>query len=182
MNEEWKTIPGYDNYEASSLGRIRSLDYEEEIANRWGSTTIRRHTGRVLKSWINKKGYNYVSLGAKNKKEAHYWIAMTFLGPRKDAMEVNHKNGNKSDNSVENLEWVTRSQNSRHAFDTGLNHVGSKHGISKLDEAQVAQIKTILLTKVKRNVRPYYKEIAIMFGVDRKTIESIARGHTWRQI
>lgn len=182
--EIWLPIPGYeDSYEASDFGQIRSVPREQARPNRWCTTTIHFLKGRTLKPHINKKGYSYHQLGAgaKNKKETHYWIAITFLGPKIGLLEVNHKNGIKEDNRIVSIEWVSRAENSQHAFRTGLNHSGPKHGIAKLTEDEVFQIKNILVGK-KPWGSPYYKDIATAYGVDRKTIESIAKNKTWRQV
>lgn len=177
----WRLIPGEEGYEASSLGEVRSLDSEEKVLNRWGTITTRLRRGRILKSWVNSKGYHYLSLGAKNRKELHYWVATAFLGPRPKGLQVNHKDGDKSNNCPDNLEWVTRSVNVQHAFDNNLNQSGSKHGISKLTEKQVCEIKKTLVGKTKRK-KPYYSDIAAVFGVDRKTIEAIAKNKNWRRV
>lgn len=181
MKEEWKDVPGYPHYQASSLGRLRSIDRHVKIMGRWGYEVTRHHKSKILKPWVNKRGYNYTSLGDGNRKETHYWIAISFLGPKPPGKETNHKNGNKSDNTPQNLEWVTRQENVKHSFSTGLNHYWAKHGISKLDETQVTEIKHLLAGKKKRQ-RPYYSEIADKYGVDRKTIESIAKNKTWRAV
>lgn len=115
------------------------------------------------------------------KSLIHRIVALTFL-PLVDGKEdVNHKDGNKLENNEKNLEWVNHSENMRHAFDMGLNHKGSRHGISKLTEKDVSEIKTLLLNKKKRS-HPYYSEIAIMYSVDRKTIESVHKQKTWKEV
>ena len=152
-SEFWKPIPGHEAYLVSSLGRFKNAT-----------------TNRTLNPWKNRKGYFYVSLGSKTKKEVHYFVAITFLGPRSQGKEVNHKDGDKSNNCASNLEWVTRSQNVKHAFDNKLNYSGSKHGQSKLIESQVIEIKQLLKNKQKGKP-PFYQDIAKAFNVDRKTIE-----------
>lgn len=182
MSEVWKDIPGFEGcYQASTFGRIRSLGGSITMANRWGTETTINKKGRVLRPWISKSGYLYIGLGLKSKKEVHYFVAVTFLGPRLHLHQVNHKDGIKTNNDISNLEWCTRSANIKHAFATGLNHSGSKHGISKLDEQQVTEIKMLLEGK-KRYSKPYYSDLAKDYGVDRKTIEAIAKNKTWRQI
>lgn len=168
MNEIWKPIPGYeDAYEASSLGRIRSLDTTHIVPNRWGTFTIRRKIGKILKPYLNNKGYSYNQLGfgSHNKKETHYWIAITFLGPRIGKAEVNHINFDRKDNKVENLEWVTRAENRQHS----LNH--KRGNTVKFNREEILEIKS---SKEKTGI------LAKKYGVDRHTITSIRSGRTWR--
>lgn len=98
---EWRDIPGYKNYQARKDGTIRTINYE--------------HKGiiRELKQSYNEKGYLYVNINGKPKR-VHRLIAKTFLKDYDDGLEVNHKNGIKSDNRIENLEMVTSRQNSWH--------------------------------------------------------------------
>lgn len=105
MNDEiWLSIQEYSNYEISSQGRVR-----------------RRLTGQILIPW-KANGYLYVGLrnerGRKNKS-IHRLVAEAFLGVHPE-LEVNHIDGDKENNSVENLEWCTSSYNIRHAMALGL--------------------------------------------------------------
>lgn len=94
--EEWKVIPSIPNYEASSLGNIRHIKHK-----------------RVLKAWKNTRGYLEVSIHSttgKNKK-VHLLVAEAFLGDCPYNHEVHHKDENKENASVDNLEYVTHQQN-----------------------------------------------------------------------
>ena len=125
--EIWKDIQGYEGiYQVSSHGRVKSLNY-----NKTGLEGI-------LNPNNNGKGYLQVYL-TKNKKSKkvliHRLVAQAFLYKPIDKNYVNHKDGNKSNNNVNNLEWCTRSENQQHAFDTGLinktklsdTHKGERH-------------------------------------------------------
>lgn len=121
--EEWRDIPDYEGlYEASSLGRIRT--HKNKI------THTQRHGERHWKSIIMKgRGDNYLTgkrVGLWKDGKVKDWlvarlIAITFIGkPSKEANTVNHINGNRLDNRIENLEWLSLGDNVRHAFNTGL--------------------------------------------------------------
>src|SRR5689334_19530796 len=99
MVEHWKRISEFPTYYASSLGRIR------------GPLKIR-------KAHINRCGYPQVHLSVNGKdavRTVHSLVAVTFLGPLPKGKKVNHKNGKKTDNRVENLEHMTPKENTRHA-------------------------------------------------------------------
>lgn len=129
--EIWKTIPGYELYEASNTGKIRS---KGRIINRL------RH-GKICQDYIKpklvscfyRKGYLLCHIW--NGKEfvnrsSHRLILSTFVKCDDYNMDVNHKNGIKDDNRLENLEWCTRSENIKHAWDNGLRQVPEYNGHS----------------------------------------------------
>jgi hypothetical protein len=105
--EEWKTIPQFPDYQASSLGRIRSVDRFLKDG--------RFRRGIILKPWQASGGYWQVSLGQSFKTSVHRLIAFAFHGfPPIDKNEVAHLNGNNQDNRPENLCWASKSENEAH--------------------------------------------------------------------
>lgn len=116
MTEIWKDIVGYEGlYQVSNLGRVRTV----------GRTDCRGHyyKGKVLSVEVMKKGYHRVSLclcGKITKRMVHRLVAEVFIPNANNLPEVNHKDGNKSNNSVSNLEWSNCFDNIHHAFDNGL--------------------------------------------------------------
>lgn len=129
MEEIWKDIPGYEGYyQVSTFGRVRSVD-----------RTVYDSVGRVrhLKGQLKKlsklnDGYIAVSLcldGIEKHVQVHRLIAITFIPNSEHKPQVNHKDGNKTNNSVDNLEWVTAKENTEHASRTGLREsVGYENG------------------------------------------------------
>ena len=117
MQEVWKDIPGYEGlYQVSSLGRVKSL---ERDTKRLRPQHIRE---RMLKP--RNGGYLQVYLADAGKREAvyiHRLVAQAFIPNPDNKPIANHKDGNKHNNSVENLEWCTHQENVLHAYLTGLN-------------------------------------------------------------
>lgn len=113
MEEVWRPIPGYESYyEASSQGRIRSVP--RLAKGRWGHYQTRRHT---LKPNNVRHGYLQVKFsinGVKEQPLVHRLVAKTFIPNPLELPQVNHKDGNPSNNVVSNLEWCTDSENSLH--------------------------------------------------------------------
>ncbi len=139
-----------------------------------------RWHGRTLSPGLSG-GYHLVfpCVGGKGTtRKVHQLVAEAFLGPRPtDKHEVNHRNGNKSDNRVENLEWVTRSQNVLHAHATGLiknKAVGERVGRAKLTAEGVKEMRRLHADGVG------FRTLGRRFGVDHKTAAAAICGKTWR--
>jgi len=126
------------------------------------------------------RGYFYVNLKDNNKRRhfviVHRLVALAFLLKRNGKEIVNHKDGNKENNDVRNLEWVTDLENRKHAVEKGLMRWGEKHPKSKLKEKEVIEIKKLL--KLGRK----HREISEMFNVQRSAITKIHLGIRWKHI
>lgn len=158
MSKIWKKIlNGF--YEVSSTGDIRRL--APVVGNQ-------SKPGRLLKGSTNKDGYNQVCLRLgpqKIFKLAHRLVAEAFLGECPADREVNHKDGNKLNNSIENLEYVTDSGNSIHAYKMGLR--------GRLKEPQVREIRRLAALGVPQ------KDIASRFNVTQSNVSNIKCGRYW---
>jgi hypothetical protein len=120
----WKDIPGTAGvYQASDAGQIRSLDRTVLKRNRWGQVAPYRNRGRVLKPWRDCQGYAVVYIcveGGRVAMNVHRLVALAFHGEPAGRMDVNHIDGDKTNDAAANLEWCTRSENMLHARRIGL--------------------------------------------------------------
>jgi hypothetical protein len=122
VKEVWKDIEGYEGlYQVSNLGRIKSLSRNVY----WGKTyaSFRFEEEKILNYIYSKNGYLRCQLAKDGKKHnylVHRLVAMAFISNPDNKPEVNHIDGNKRNNYVTNLEWVTPSENQKHAFSVGL--------------------------------------------------------------
>lgn len=173
--EFWKEIPNFEGfYEASNLGRIRSMSRQIKTRphGRWYLRTIK---STLLKEAENGFGYKVVGL-CKKGVVRHYkvqrLIASAFIPNPDKKSDTNHKSGDKGDNSVKNLEWVTRGENHKHAFRMGLRR--RPKGKRKLNEKKVRIIKIIIKLGFLN-----IKDIAELFCVKGSCISNIKHGHRW---
>jgi predicted XRE-type DNA-binding protein len=160
----FKTLKEDERFEISQLGIVRGIKKKN-----------------IKSQYIGSTGYYFVSISKNNRSRpfrVHRLLASAFIPNPNNYPEVNHKDGCKTNNSLENLEWVTHRQNMEHAFDTGLaNNTGEKNGQSKLSASQVDEIKKHLL----RGHLSQYK-IAEMFGVSRSCVLGIKLGRLWKHV
>ncbi|WP_369378748.1 NUMOD4 domain-containing protein [Lysinibacillus fusiformis] len=170
--EVWVGITDYEGYEVSNLGRVRSLD--RVISGG------KRRTGKILKQHYNHGGYPYVSLyknGKGRKITVHRIVAKSFIPNPDNKEEVNHIDGRKNNNSVDNLEWSTRLDNTRHSYSTNLNVCyGENHHQAKLTNDQVLEIYE-RVHKGEKGV-----SLAQEFGVYKSVISDIKRRKRWKHI
>ena len=164
--EVWKKIIGFENYEISNLGTIR--------------------TYKGYKKADKSKLYDSVSLYCKNKSKRFYihrLVAIHFISNPSNKPCVNHIDGDKSNNSVNNLEWVTHKENNRHAWDVGLKtpKVGESSKINKIPEYKARIIKQ---AKQDSKGKRYWglKELCIKLNVSYGSGCEISKGNNWKHI
>ena len=177
MKEIWKDIEEFSGlYQVSTKGRIKSLR-RLMFVNRLGKIIKKVSPEKILNPHTNIRGYVHLALqdnGYCKHLRVHRIVAMAFIPNPENKPDINHKNGIKSDNRVENLEWCTPQENIRHAQLNNLTLKGERHGCSKLVGMQVRVIrKTTELTQ---------RELAKIFNVSQPTIKEIKRGEIWKHL
>lgn len=170
--DEWRDVPGYEGlYRVSDVGEVKSF-------LKWRGTNQ-----RMLKPAFIGHGYLFVVLSKNGKKKnslIHRLVASSFVPNIDKNPCVNHKNGIKTDNCVENLEWCTLKENNVHAWANGLGRVavGEESGASKLTEERVLEIRKTYKPRVYNGT----KELSEKYGVGRTTIYNIVNRKTWRNL
>lgn len=144
------------------------------------SGNIYNRHGDLMVGAVDNCGYRHTILNRKNRN-VHRVIAETFIPNPNNLPCVNHKDGNKLNNSVDNLEWCTHSENTIHAYQLGLEQkiCGENHHAHKLTEDCV---KTIRKIYKKRNKNFNSVALAELYGVDRTTISDIVNYKTWKDV
>ena len=179
MKEQWKEIKGNrEIYEVSSLGNVRTKDREG----------ARGHhvKGHILTQRDNSNGYLRCDINITGKTKSHLvhrLVAEKFIPNPDNKPFVNHIDGNKHNNSVNNLEWCTRNENERHAWKTGLKHdiatKGELHGMHKLSKNDVEYIRK---HHVRNGGNIKTGELARNFNVNPQTITDIVSERIWRSV
>lgn len=155
--ERFVTIAEFPNYAVSNYGRVKNI------------------TTNKIKVQSFNQGYLVTGLIDNNKKvksvRIHRFVAMAFItNLNKDKIEVNHINGIKTDNSSNNLEWMTRSENASHIYHSGI-------AIKKLSKAMAIEIKQLIA-----DGKHTQKEIAELYKVGQSLISDIKNGKLWRNV
>lgn len=164
--ELWVDVTGYEGYyQVSSLGRIRSLP---RIVG--GGNGPRRYPGRMMKPDCYGP-YDMVELsrnGISRLYTVHRLIAIAFVPNPYEKPEVNHKDGNKRNNAINNLEWATDKENSQHAALNGLLATGGRNGNAKTTDRQA-----VVIYHKYRTGRLRIRELAIRYGYSEPGIKMV---------
>lgn len=162
--DDWVNVREYeDNYKINKRGVIKNIKTGKTI-----STHICKGTGYIMVNlWKN---------GKRKLKSLHRVLAESFIENIENNPCVNHKDGNKNNNSLSNLEWVTYSENTNHAYLNKLLSKGEGHYKARLDTTQVIFIKYWLSLGYRQ------KEIAENFKVSKSLITDINTKRTWRDV
>lgn len=174
--EIWKDIPSLKGmYQASSLGRIRSLDRTIHQVCWAGTPSIRKWKGRI-KAFYKEKGRLSVVVGKHETKSVHILVAEAFFGKRPEGMVCAHINGDFTDNRPENLLYCSQKENIGHKKNHKTQTFGESHIHSKLKYPDVLKIRKI---HVKSHRKYGSAALARKYGIDQSTINDIVNYRTW---
>jgi hypothetical protein len=175
MTEIWREAFGFEGmYSVSNMGRVRSEP--RLVATRSGG--FKRMPGRVLKQMTDPKGYSRVSFYRgewPNKRErftpsVHRTIARVFLDDFTDDLQVNHKNSDKSDNRLENLEMVSIAENALHASRAGVKAI------------KLTPLKVVWMRKLSETGEFTFTELGEKFDVSKQTAARVCQRKIWRHV
>lgn len=160
--ELWRSVPGYPHYKASSSGRVCSL----------------HGAGRIMRQPTSNNGYLIVGLcedGKRTSMLVHKAVLLAFAGPAPAGTECRHRDGNKLNNAIDNLEWATHAVNMRDKAAHGTELYGSdRPWLTGLSSNDVADIRGRYKPRVVTQ-----RMLAREYGTTQQTISRIIRGEVW---
>lgn len=170
IQEEWHPVVGYEGlYQVSSFGRVRSILIRPGTSGR----------PKILKACAQSDGYLVVAPCRNGKavlRMVHRLVLEAFIGPCPEGHEAAHLDGDRSSPKLENLRWVTHSENQSQMIGHGKSTRGEKHPMAKLTARQVHEIRRLAADGV------LHREIGAKYGVARRTVTAIAHRKIWRHI
>lgn len=177
MVEIWKPVKGYEGlYEVSNLGNVKAL---KRTVNK--GKCHRTWDEHILKTAIDGCGYfrtNLARNGTNKTFKVHRLVVEAFIPNPENKPTVNHINGDKTDNRVENLEWATQNEQMKHACDMNLKRCDGEH--NSAHKLTFEEVKWIREHHIPRDSQFGSLALAARFGVHRKTISRIVNNKTWK--
>lgn len=167
----WAPVPGFDSYEVSSAGEVRSVQRVDACGRHWPSV--------AKKIWPSEKGYLKVGLcagGRTRSMKVHRLVLEAFVGPCPDGMMGCHNDGDRRNNRLENLRWATAGENMADREAHGMTARGERVSQSKLTPDQVYAIRAMVRAGEPKQT------VGRRFGVSARTVRSIVQGKLWRHL
>jgi hypothetical protein len=178
MTETWVVMKNHNvGLCISSYGRIKRVAVSTLKRSRYGQTTWHSFAEKpCIGEKLSAKGYQRVRIANKTH-QVHRLVAEYFIPNPENKPQINHKDGNKTNNKVSNLEWVTNQENRTHAVNNKLHVCGEAMYNAKLTEAKVKEIRYLYdITKLTQ------KEIGELFNVNQQLVSKICLRHAWKHI
>lgn len=174
VTEVWKPVVGREfQFEVSSLGRVKALSHS---VGHWSGQRIEKPE-RIVNQSRHSGGYKVVSLRDNRKHYVHRLVMAAFVGPADSGQDVNHIDGNKSNNALANLEYCDRLRNVRHAIAAGLqDNAGEANGMNKYSAKSVRE--AVQMVRGGASV----KAAANSTGVGAATIKQVMKGRQWKHL
>jgi hypothetical protein len=172
MMETWKDTKGFEGYQISNYGNVRSCRPINGIGRL-------KDIYRLIKLPVSK-GYYRIGLrknGKQVKVFVHRLVLEAFAGPCPDGMEARHLDGDGKNNHISNLVWGTSVENRHDRIKHGTHNIGEDHGMTSLTVKEVKQIKKLL-----KEGELYERQIGEMFEVSRDVVSKIKQGRNWKHV
>jgi hypothetical protein len=183
MEEEWRKVPGIPLLWASNIGRIKAEKRDRmttRVRNGVAQTYPVGFPEKILCPWVGRHGYLTVSIAVdktRKKHLVHRLIGMCFIDGYSPELHINHLDGDKLNNSLDNLEWTSNTKNVQHAWATGLvNLRGENQPGAKLTYQKVKIIREML----KKGVTPH--SIGVLADICPTMIYRIRDGEAWNSL
>ncbi len=179
--EYWKLVPGYENYEISSYGRLKTL-YREVVKPHPCNKTIctYRYKERITYGSVDPSSKRFVCSLSKDGKVKHFLVSRlvltVFVGNPPKGMLCCHNNGNPFDNNLNNLRWDSPKSNAKDTLEHGTRKKGIQIHTAKLTEDDIYTIRSISPR------RGLYKELAKYYNVNWDTIRRIIKRRSWKHL
>jgi hypothetical protein len=168
---ELRQIPSVIGYSATKTGEIYSHHRFESFP---------------LKQTFHTQGYRQVNLKTTKgfrTRLVHVLVLETWVGPRPEGMVTNHKNGDKTDNRLENLEYVTQTENMKHSYAMGLSPKPPTRYGEQLTHLAKMTTKKVLALRAENDREPgYLKRMASKYGITAATVSKILLRQTWKHV
>lgn len=175
VNEVWRDCVGIPDYQVSSLGRVRSLDRIVPVNHPTAGFLEKHMRGRSMTSRNNGHGYSMVCIRGVSMS-VHRLVATAFIPNPENKPQTNHKNGIRTDNRVENLEWATQEENIQHSRKVLGQSIGESHYCARLTESDILDIRSVYAFGAR------ISDIGKAYDYDISNVWAIVNRRIWRHI